>query len=92
MENIKEVIKNPKTSIIDVRTTEEFAGGHVNGSINIPLHVLPLKLNDLKQMQKIVLCCASGGRSYQALQLLRQNGIESLDAGSWLNVNFIKNN
>jgi phage shock protein E len=34
------------------------------------------------------LCCASGGRSGQAEYYLSQQGVECLNGGSWLNVNF----
>ena len=65
---------------------------HVAGSINIPLNEIPGHLDKLKHMGQVVLCCASGGRRMQASMYLKQNGIESSDGGSWLNVNNIKNN
>ena len=43
-------------------------------------------------MKSIVLCCASGGRSFQGAMFLKQNGINCHDGGSWMNVNNIKNN
>ena len=92
MRNLTELIKNEKTTIVDVRTPMEFSGGHVAGSINIPLNEIPGHLDKLKHMGQVVLCCASGGRRMQASMYLKQNGIESSDGGSWLNVNNIKNN
>lgn len=84
MENL---IKEGKATIIDVRTPGEFMGGHVAGSINIPLQEIPNRMEDLKKMQNIVLCCASGGRSMQATMFLKQNGIDCSNGGSWLDVN-----
>jgi phage shock protein E len=78
-----------KTTIIDVRTPEEFAGGHVLGSINIPLNEIQMRESEIRQMeQPIILCCASGGRSGQATQYLRQKGIECTNGGGWMEVNY----
>jgi rhodanese-related sulfurtransferase len=75
-------------TIIDVRSNAEFSGGHVAGSLNIPLSEIPAKLNEIKAMQQpIVLCCASGNRSGQATMFLKQNGIACENGGSWLDVN-----
>jgi len=78
-----------KVTIVDVRTPGEFMGGHVAGSINIPLNEIPQRVNELKSMkQPIVLCCASGGRSGQATAFLQQHGINCENGGSWLDVNY----
>lgn len=75
-------------TIIDVRTPAEFMGGHVAGSINIPLSDITTKLDEIKKMnQPIILCCASGGRSGQATMFLKQYGINCSNGGSWLDVN-----
>lgn len=75
------------SSIIDVRTPQEYMGGHVVGSINIPLSELPTRIDDIREMaQPIILCCASGMRSGQAMLFLKQRGIECVNGGSWLDV------
>lgn len=77
-----------KLSVIDVRTRMEFAGGHVAGSINIPLDELVERIDEIKVMSEpIVLCCASGGRSGQATNYLKSLGINCENGGSWLAVN-----
>lgn len=77
-----------KPTVIDVRTREEFAGGHVADSINIPLGELPGQLAQIKAMkQPLILCCASGGRSGQAASFLKMQGIACENGGSWLSVN-----
>jgi phage shock protein E len=87
--NIEQIIKNNKGTVVDVRTREEFMGGHVEGSINIPLNEVPEKVNEFKKMAApVVLCCASGGRSGNAQQYLSQLGVDCVNAGSWLSVNF----
>lgn len=80
---------NAKT-IIDVRTRSEFSGGHVAGSINIPLQELEERLDEIRTMpQPIVLCCASGGRSGSATAFLSSEGIDCSNGGSWIDVNAI---
>jgi rhodanese-related sulfurtransferase len=87
-----EMIREKKGTLVDVRTREEFMGGHVAGSFNIPIQELITRLDELKVMkQPLILYCASGGRSAQAAQYLKQLGYECLNAGSWMDVNFIQN-
>lgn len=90
----EKAVKSGKSTIVDVRTREEFAGGHVSGSINIPVNEIGLKIDEIKKMQQpIVLCCASGGRSGMATQILNSAGInEAYNGGPWLQVNYVKNN
>jgi phage shock protein E len=61
--------------VVDVRTPMEFADEAYPGAINIPLPALPARMNELEPKDKpIVLYCATGARSGQAMRLLRQNG------------------
>ncbi len=88
MKQGRKMKKNKKT-IVDVRTTREFMGGHVAGSINIPLHEIKQRVDEFKSFpQPIILCCASGNRSGQATAFLRGYGIDCENGGSWLNVNY----
>lgn len=91
---LDELIKSNKATIVDVRTREEFRGGNVAGSINIPLNEIPQRMDEFKAMQQpIVLCCLSGGRSGQATMYLMQQGFKDVhNGGSWLDVNYYKNN
>ena len=74
--------------IIDVRSPAEFASGHADGAVNIPLDQLEAKLGTIKNYQKpVIVCCASGMRSGRAKALLTSRGITDLhDAGSWQNL------
>jgi phage shock protein E len=92
MEKIAELIKKGNATIIDVRTPAEYMGGHVSGSINIPLRELPSRMDEIKNFTDIILCCASGVRSSQAHSILLSNGIDCKDGGPWLNVNYLSNN
>jgi len=87
--NIEKIIKEKQGTIVDVRTPGEFMGGHVAGSVNIPLQEIPKRMEELKSLKTpLVLCCASGGRSGQAHQYLHSQGVECVNAGSWLDVNY----
>ena len=87
--NIENIIKENRGLIVDVRTPEEFRGGSVAGSRNIPLQEIPQQIEELKKLNvPLVLCCASGNRSGQAFLYLRQQGIDCYNGGSWMDVNY----
>lgn len=79
----KEPIDLTNSIIVDVRTPSEYAGGHVKGSINIPLNVLPEKMKTLSKDKQIVTCCASGMRSGSAENILKKAGFNAVNGGSW---------
>jgi rhodanese-related sulfurtransferase len=73
--------------IVDVRTPGEFRGGHIKGSINIPVDSISQQINDLKKKGKTVItCCASGMRSSSAASILKGAGIEAYNGGSWMSL------
>jgi phage shock protein E len=79
---------NKNATIVDVRTPDEFMGGHVANSINIPLQELEQRLRELKKLpQPLVLCCASGVRSARATAFLKNAGVECQNGGGWMEVN-----
>tara|TARA_B100000809_G_scaffold73340_1_gene71122 strand:+ start:5068 stop:5367 length:300 start_codon:yes stop_codon:yes gene_type:complete len=81
--NYQELLKNGAV-LIDVRSPGEYAQGKVSGSQNIPLNKIDEELKKLKELNKpILLCCASGIRSGRAASILKQNGIEAYNVGSW---------
>jgi phage shock protein E len=75
--------------IVDVRTKGEYAGGHVKGSVNIPLDQLRNNLKKFKSKeQPIITCCASGMRSASAKSILKGEGYTNVhNGGSWSSVN-----
>lgn len=81
-------MKIKEATIVDVRTPEEFMGGHVAGSINIPLNEVPSRVEEFRNMpQPLVLCCRSGARSGQAMDYLKSFGIDCENGGGWMEVN-----
>lgn len=81
--DLQSLINNSETLIVDVRTQSEFSRGNVNGSINIPLHELEDRVEELKTDKTVVMCCASGCRSGQAVAFLQAEGIEAYNGGGW---------
>ena len=75
--------------VIDVRSTGEYASGHIKGSINIPVTKLAQNLNKLKDKKKpIITCCASGARSGSAKSILKASGyVNTYNGGSWMSLN-----
>ena len=71
--------------IIDVRTKNEFQGGHIKKSTNIPLDTLVSNLSKLKDTnQPIITCCASGMRSASAKRILKGKGFKEVyNGGAW---------
>jgi phage shock protein E len=90
--DLHELINSASATIIDVRTPEEFQEGHVAGSSNIPMHEVPHRIEEFRQMSTpILLCCASGNRSGQVAGYLVQRGFQEVyNAGGWLDVAFVK--
>lgn len=71
-------------SIIDVRSKQEYQGGHLKGSVNIPLDQLGSQLSKIKKDKPVITVCASGMRSGAAKSLLKSKGYtETYNAGSW---------
>jgi phage shock protein E len=60
--------------LIDVRTPEEFASGHISGAINISVETLPNRLSEVPRDKTIIVYCRSGNRSATASSILSQAG------------------
>jgi len=90
---LKEIVNNPQTTIIDVRSEGEFQSGHFPGAKNIPLNAITQKVDELKQIKNpIVVYCMSGARSNSAASYLKQVGFENIyDAGGIYTIMNLKN-
>ena len=72
--------------VIDTREPFEYAGGHVDGAINISSSEfmtggVPEKLKDVAKDQPIILYCRSGQRANTCSMILQQYGFTNLTNG-----------
>lgn len=65
--------------LLDVRGADEYAEGHIPGSVNIPLQLLPMKKGLPEDLDMpIFVYCRSGGRSRRAAAFLEKEGYENV--------------
>jgi rhodanese-related sulfurtransferase len=81
-----QLINRGKTTIVDVRTPEEFAKGHLRDAKNIPLADLSNRIGELdkSKTKTVVVVCQTGGRSDKAVRQLKAAGFDdaySLEGG-----------
>ena len=69
--------------VVDVRTSNEFRGGHADGAVNMPLDEIAGLASKLDKSRPVLVCCASGARSAVAARMLREKGFDTFNAGSW---------
>jgi CRP-like cAMP-binding protein len=62
---------------LDVRLPSEFQNFRIDGSINIPLYFIRLKLNTLDKNTPYIICCDTGRRSSAAAYILSERGFEA---------------
>ncbi|GIW30102.1 MAG: transferase [Meiothermus sp.] len=81
--------------VVDVREPYEYAMGHVPGAVNIPLGRFVSEVGKLPKDRKLVVVCASGGRSAQASEYLVAHGfakehVGNLEGGTygWMSAGF----
>ena len=65
---------SPDHVLIDVRTPEEYAGGHITNSVNISVQTLESRLDEVPTDKTIVVYCHSGNRSATASRILESAG------------------
>lgn len=65
--------------LLDVRTPEEYAEGHIAGAKLIPVQVLAEHLNEVPKDKQVYIYCKSGGRSSRASKLLASNGFTNIE-------------
>ncbi|MGC3981505.1 MAG: rhodanese-like domain-containing protein [Steroidobacteraceae bacterium] len=75
-------LHNKGALVLDVRTAEEFAGGHIVNARNISLETLADNLDSIKKYREkpVIVVCESGPRAAQAVKLLSAQGYTSVFA------------
>lgn len=72
--------ENKGSVLIDVRTRKEYGEGHIPGSINIPLNEIDRIKNEVENKDTVLYVhCLSGGRSRQAVAVLKQFGYTAVN-------------
>lgn len=69
-----QLLNQGKVAIVDVRSPEEFSGGHLRLSKNIPLAQLGERIGELDKSAAVLVICASGSRASRAAAQLRRAG------------------
>lgn len=78
------IATSAKFVLVDVRQPDEFAAGHIDGAVAMPLDTIQTAYKTLPKGVKLVVYCRSGHRSAKAVSFLVSHGYEnsvSLDGG-----------
>lgn len=83
---VTQLINRGKTTLVDVRSADEFAAGHLRDAKNIPLADLGNRIGELdkSKTRTVVVVCQAGNRSDKAVRQLKAAGFEdalSLEGG-----------
>lgn len=76
-EGVARCRETPGAVLVDVRTPEEYAQGHIPGSVNFPLE----RLRDYDGGEPVFAYCHSGARSARACALLEQMDVQAVNIG-----------
>lgn len=85
--------KDGSVTMLDVRTHEEYARGHIDGTLHIPVDVLREHLSELDPSKPVYVNCQSGLRSYIACRILSGHGYDCYNlSGGWRFYDLVKQN
>ena len=76
LEDADRLPRDGSVTLLDTRTVEEFARGHIDGFFNIPVDELRERLGELDKRKPVYVICQSGLRSYIACRILAGNGFD----------------
>ncbi|MCB0033311.1 MAG: rhodanese-like domain-containing protein, partial [Anaerolineales bacterium] len=76
----KEIMAAGDVVLIDVREESEYAEGHIDGAVNVPLRTLTDNLAMIPMDQPVMVYCASGHRAAMATSALHMLGYENVRA------------
>ncbi|WAH34993.1 rhodanese-like domain-containing protein [Alicyclobacillus dauci] len=75
-DELKTILKDGKTKVIDVRTPEEYAEGHIPNVPLCPMQEVADWMNELHPEESYVFICRSGNRSQRVAEFLKSNGFD----------------
>ena len=74
------LIQEKKVFVLDVREPSEYAAGHIEGSVLVPLGQVEARFQELikRKDQPMLVVCGSGGRSAKAIEILSKHGFSQM--------------
>ena len=92
IEDVNALPHDGSVTLLDVRTPQEYAGGHIKGFRNIPVDELRERLDEIGNGKPVYVICQSGLRSYIACRVLAGYGYETYNfAGGFRFYDAVKN-
>ena len=76
-DQVEKLPRDGSVTLLDTRTPGEYAAGHIEGYINIPVDELRERIGELDAAKPVYVICQSGIRSYIASRILTQNGFDA---------------
>ena len=74
-EEFKKIVGAGTYYIVDVRTKEEFAKGHINNAVNVPLEELLSRASEIPKNKPTLVHCTTGARAEMAYEILKDKGL-----------------
>ncbi|MDD4978646.1 MAG: rhodanese-like domain-containing protein [Gallionella sp.] len=71
---LQALLQSKPPKLVDVRTDAEVARGKIPQGDSVPLHLIPMRINELDKQATTVFYCQMGGRSAQAAAFAVANG------------------
>ena len=65
--------------MLDVRTAEEYAEGHIPGAVLIPVQQLAARMKEVPHDKQVYVYCHSGVRSARAAGMLAKKGFTNIE-------------
>ncbi len=75
-DEVADLPRDGSVTLLDARTPGEYARGHGDGFINIPVDELRERISELNPKKPLYVMCQSGIRSYISCRILAQNGFD----------------
>lgn len=80
-QGLTQAAQTPNAVILDVRTRDEYAQGHVPGSLNIPLDRIAAEMRNIPKTAPLFVYCHSGTRAGYACNMLQNMGYTAQNIG-----------
>ncbi|WP_329134209.1 rhodanese-like domain-containing protein [Streptomyces sp. NBC_01476] len=65
--------------LLDVRENDEWAAGHAEGAVHIPMNEVVTRISELPEGGRVHVVCRVGGRSAQVTQYLIAQGVDAVN-------------